>query len=67
MMTIEVQCKRCKKPMKLDADESAGQDIIDSLATLATCDACLEALGLATRKQQALIDPKDVPVPYKDE
>jgi len=66
MMTIEVQCKRCKKPMRLEADEAAGQAIIDSLATLATCDACLEIVGFKKRKQATLINPDDVPKPYAD-
>lgn len=64
--TITVRCKRCKKLMTLEADESAGQDTIDALANMATCDACAEELGLLKRKQQRFIDPADVPKPYKD-
>lgn len=48
-MILETKCPACDGPMLLEADESAGQEIIDKLALCVRCFRCQRSPTLPTR------------------
>ena len=64
-MKIETKCPICEDPMLLEADESAGQEIIDKLALCVRCRKCSQPPTKHEWPRPGTIDTRDNQPPRK--
>ena len=67
MISLFLTCQLCKKPITVQVDPSAGQEMIDMLSRLACCNECAVDRGYIKRRQQKMpMEPQEQKLPYAD-
>ena len=68
MISLSLTCQLCKKPITVQADPAAGQDMIDMLSQMACCNECAVDRGYIKRRQHKMpMEPQEQKLPYADQ